>query len=67
MPEPITSSTDAAASSSSGGDFGNASPFRRQREENDPVRNGILIGLAVVLFVFLYSMIAVVMMHAPPV
>jgi hypothetical protein len=66
MPEPTTSRTDAVASSASAGDFGNASPFRRQREENDPVRNGILIGLAIVLFVFLYSMIAVLMMHAPP-
>jgi hypothetical protein len=41
------------------------SHFRHQREEADPVRNGILIGLAIVLFVFLGSMIAVLMMHAP--
>jgi hypothetical protein len=42
-----------------------ASPLRRQEEQNDPVRNGILIGLGIVLFVFLGSMIAVLMMHAP--
>jgi hypothetical protein len=46
-------------------DFANAPPFRRQREESDPVRNGIVIGLAIVLLVFLGSMIAVLMMHAP--
>jgi len=46
-------------------DFANVSPFRRQREESDPVRNGIFIGLAIVLLVFLGSMIAVLMMHAP--
>jgi hypothetical protein len=45
--------------------FANASPFRRQREESDPVRNGIFIGLGIVLLVFLGSMIAVLMMHAP--
>jgi hypothetical protein len=47
------------------GDFSHTSPFRRQAEEVDPVRNGIFIGLAIVLLVFLISMIAVLMMHAP--
>jgi len=42
-----------------------ASPLRRQEQQNDPIRSGILIGLGVVLFVFLGSMIAVLMMHAP--
>jgi hypothetical protein len=46
-------------------DFSSASPFRRQREQADPVRNGIVIGLAIVLLVFLGSMVAVLMMHAP--
>jgi predicted component of type VI protein secretion system len=46
-------------------DFTNVSPFGRQRKESDPVRNGILIGLAIVLLVFLGSMVAVLMMHAP--
>jgi len=41
------------------------SPFRRQRQQNDPVRTGILIGLGMVLLVFLGSIIAVLMMHAP--
>ena len=42
-----------------------ASPFRSQQQQNDPVRAGILIGLGIVLLVFLGSMIAVLMMHAP--
>ena len=42
-----------------------ASPFRRQQQQNDPVRTGILIGLGIVLLVFLGSMVAVLMMHAP--
>jgi predicted component of type VI protein secretion system len=46
-------------------DFINASPFRRQKQQSDPVRNGIFIGLTIVLLVFLGSMIAVLMMHAP--
>jgi pSer/pThr/pTyr-binding forkhead associated (FHA) protein len=43
-----------------------ASPFRRPQQQNDPVRTGILIGLGIVLLVFLGSMAAVLMMHAPP-
>jgi hypothetical protein len=42
------------------------SPFGRQKEQNDLVRNGIFIGVAIVLLVFFGSMIAVLMMHAPP-
>ena len=42
-----------------------ASPFRRQQQQNDPVRTGILLGLGIVLVVFLGSIIAVLMMHAP--
>ena len=42
-----------------------ASPLRRQEQQNDPVRTGILIGLGIVLLVFLGSIIAVLMMHAP--
>jgi len=42
-----------------------APPFRRQQQQNDPVRTGILIGLGIVLLVFLGSIIAVLMMHAP--
>jgi pSer/pThr/pTyr-binding forkhead associated (FHA) protein len=46
-------------------DFTNASHFRRQEQQKDPVRTGIFIGLAIVLLIFLASMIAVLMMHAP--
>ena len=45
--------------------FTNASHFRRQEQQKDPVRTGIFIGLAIVLLIFLASMIAVLMMHAP--
>lgn len=46
-------------------DFTNVSPFRRQKQQSDPIRKGIFIGLAIVVLVFLGSMIAVLMMHAP--
>ena len=46
-------------------DFANASPFPRQREQKDPTHTAIFVGSAIVLFVFLVSMIAVLMMHAP--
>jgi predicted component of type VI protein secretion system len=46
-------------------DFANASPFPRQREQKDPIRTGIFIGLAIVLLIFLCSMFAVLIMHAP--
>jgi hypothetical protein len=65
MPDPIGSESTHADIHGAPADFANASPFRRQRQENDPIRNGILIGLAIVLLVFLGSMIAVLMMHAP--
>jgi hypothetical protein len=39
--------------------------FRRQEQQNDPVRTGILIGVGIALLVFLASMIAVLTMHAP--
>ncbi len=45
-------------------DFANVSPFRRQKQQSDPVRNAIFVGLAIALLVFLGSMIAVLMMHA---
>jgi pSer/pThr/pTyr-binding forkhead associated (FHA) protein len=46
-------------------DFANASPFPRQQEQKDPTHTAIFVGAAIVLFVFLVSMIAVLMMHAP--
>jgi pSer/pThr/pTyr-binding forkhead associated (FHA) protein len=45
--------------------FASAFPFRRQAERDDPVRTGIFIGLGIVLLVFVGSMIAVLLMHAP--
>src|SRR5262249_24132649 len=42
-----------------------ASPFWRHERQNDPLRTGILISLGIVLLVFLGSIIAVLMMHAP--
>src|SRR4029079_10008860 len=35
-----------------------ASPLRRQEQQKDPLRTGILIGLGIVLLFFLGSMIA---------
>jgi|SRR5215813_1623510 len=54
-----------AESSAVPADFVNVSPFRRQKQQRDPIRNGIFIGLAIILLAFLGSMIAVLMMHAP--
>jgi hypothetical protein len=45
--------------------FTGASPFRRQEQQGDPVRTRIFVCLAIVLIVFLGSMIAVLMMHTP--
>ncbi|PYL04788.1 MAG: hypothetical protein DME31_02440 [Verrucomicrobia bacterium] len=46
-------------------DVTNASPFRLHRQESDQFTKAIFIGLGIVLFVFLGSMIAVLLMHAP--
>lgn len=65
MPKvPISEAANADLNGAYAG-FSNVSPVRDQREEADQVRNGIFIGLAIVLLVFLGSMIAVLMMHAP--
>jgi hypothetical protein len=65
MPKvPISEAGNADLNGASAG-FSDVSRIRDQREEADPVRNGIFIGLAVVLLVFLGSMVAVLMMHAP--
>ena len=45
--------------------FAGASAFRRQEQQNDPMRTAIVIGLGIALLVFFGSMIAVLMMHAP--
>jgi hypothetical protein len=65
MPKvPISEAANADLDGAPAG-FSNMSRVRDQREEGDQVRNGIFIGLAIVLLVFLGSMIAVLMMHAP--
>src|SRR6266581_1487239 len=46
-------------------DFVNASPFPRRKEQKDLTHTAIFVGSAIVLLVFLGSMIAVLMMHAP--
>jgi hypothetical protein len=65
MPKLPVSDTTNAESSGTPAEFDNASRFRHQKEEADPIRNGIFIGMGIVLLVFLGSMIAVLMMHAP--
>jgi len=65
MPKLPFSDTTEVETSQASVDFPNASLFRPQRQENDPVRKAMFIGLAIVLFVFLGSMIAVLLMHAP--
>jgi len=47
-------------------DFANASPFPRRKEQEDPTRTAIFVGSAIVLLIFLGSMTAVLMIHAPP-
>jgi hypothetical protein len=65
MPElPFSDSTQVEASEVPI-DFPNASPFRPQKPENDQFDKAMFIGLGIVLLVFLGSMIAVLMMHAP--
>jgi pSer/pThr/pTyr-binding forkhead associated (FHA) protein len=46
--------------------FTNASPFQSLRDSEDMLRTAILVGSAVTLLIFLGSMIAVLLMHAPP-
>jgi hypothetical protein len=65
LPKPEEIKAQFVADSASLPHFSNASPFRRQEAQNDTVRTGIIIGLAIVLLVFLGSIIAVLMMHAP--
>jgi len=54
-----------AESSAAPVDFENASPFPRRKHKKDAVRVAILGAAAVAFLVFLGSMIAVLMMHAP--
>jgi predicted component of type VI protein secretion system len=63
LPKPEEIKAQFAADSAAPPHF--TSAFRRQEEQKDPVRTGIFIGLAIIVLVFLASMIAVLMMHAP--
>ena len=46
--------------------FASASPFQRRKNQEITVRTAIFAGLAVILLIFLGSMIAVLLMHPPP-
>lgn len=65
LPKPEEIKAQIAEPSMGFPDLTGASPFRHPQQQNDPVRNAILIGLGIVLLVFLGSVIAVLMMHAP--
>ena len=65
LPKPEEIKARFVADSAALPHFSSESPFRRQEAQNDTVRTGIMIGLAIVLLVFLGSIIAVLMMHAP--
>ena len=65
LPQPEKIIARSAELSAVPADFINASPFPRQREENDSFRTAISIVLAVLTLIFLGSMIAVLTMHAP--
>ena len=47
-------------------DFANASPFPRRKNEVDPMAKAVYAAAGVALLAFLVSMIAVLLMHAPP-
>ena len=65
MPKLPFSDTTDAETGTAPADFASASQFRPQRQESDQFGKAMFIGLAIVLLVFLGSMIAVLMMHAP--
>jgi predicted component of type VI protein secretion system len=65
LPQPEKIAVRPAEFSAAPADFTNASPFARRKDQKDPFRSAIFVGLGIVLLVFLGSMIAVLMMHAP--
>ena len=65
LPEPTAIEAKPAETSVRPGDFANASPFPRRKEEKDPIRMAILVVVAVALLAFLASMVAVLLMRAP--
>ena len=65
LPQPEEITVKSAELSGVPADFTNASPFPRQKEEKDSLRTAIFIALAVLVVIFLGSMIAVLAMHPP--
>jgi len=65
LPQPEEIRARPAELSTAPADFANASPFAVQKGQKDSFRNATFVGLGIVLLVFLGSMIAVLMMHAP--
>jgi len=65
MPKLSSSGTADVETTEAPIDFTNSSPFRPHRQESDQFTKAIFIGVGIVLFVFLGSMIAVLLMHAP--
>jgi hypothetical protein len=65
VPDPIHSETAQVETTAVRVDLVNVSPFRQHKQQSDPVRHWTFIGLGIVLLVFLGSMVAVLMMHAP--
>jgi len=65
LPKPEEIKAHFAGAGAALSPLSSVSPLRRQEQRNDPVRTGIFVGLGIVLLVFLASIIAVLMMHAP--
>jgi predicted component of type VI protein secretion system len=65
LPEPGKIEAPSAEMSAAPVDFANASPFPKRKKDHDPLRMPVLAGAAVALFVFLVSIISVLMMQAP--
>ena len=65
MPELPFSDTTDVETTEAPTDFNNASAFRPHKQESDQFTKAMFIGLGIVLLLFLGSMIAVLLMHAP--
>lgn len=65
LPKPEEIKAEFAADTAAQSAFSSGAPFRRHERQNDPMRTGFMIGLGIVLLIFIASMIAVAMMHAP--
>jgi pSer/pThr/pTyr-binding forkhead associated (FHA) protein len=65
LPEPAAIEVKPAETSIRPGDFANASPFPRCKDQKDPVRVAVLAVSVAALVAFLASMVAVLLMSAP--